>query len=111
MAITWAQLLKEAKPWFHLLLGKFLGEFILDTPWLRWMDPPWTHLDLPSTGSRRGWRDRRCAWLNIHQVVAYFKGWNNAQTAIAGRPRRIVEDILDGEPTFELQYLVVVAVW
>ena len=54
---------------------------------------------------------RRYAWLTLPALKLYFHSWTLVWTMIQGRPKRILEDIWDGETVFEVEYLVVVAVW
>ena len=54
---------------------------------------------------------RRYAWLNLNAVKRHFHSWNFVFTMIEGRPMRTVENLLNDETAFEVQYLVVVAVW
>ena len=54
---------------------------------------------------------RRYAWLTLPALKLYFHSWTLVWTMIQGRPKRILEDVWDGETVFEVEYLVVVAVW
>ena len=53
---------------------------------------------------------RRCVWMNLMEIKAVFKTWSNVAVAIDRQPWREIEDMADGNATYEIQFWVVIGV-